>query len=415
MNRRLIAGALFGSVILAACGSTRPSGAGNGTTPAAGSSPAGTAAPGSPTGGTTRTTRVPAKDAKAIVLNGQGNNLDAYETDPPFQTQRVIKTVADDPNGLDINAQLCLFPDGSKRFIAGEDTGQSSGNTQGWGIFQMSGDSVGTLAAEEVGKVVPTYQGSADNAENYGCGFLSDQRLLLTDVGSQALGPADGQLIVWFPPFRFKEGNRYCKIDVDIATAQSIWVDSNDDVYVASARPSDEPNATTAGVWKYSPPFPTSDTAAGGCGRKDATGAPLADTVKKERVITPGTNGLVSPAGLAPAPNGNLYVSSVFSGVINEYNKDGTFVRTILQPPAGETLGAKPYSTGTPLGIGVAPDGSLFYADIGLVVDPAKGPGPGDRTGSVRKIRFVDGEPQPPETMATNLDFPDGIGIYLPG
>jgi len=32
----------------------------------------------------------------------------------------------------------------------------------------------------------------------------------------------------------------------------------------------------------------------------------------------------------------------------------------------------------------------------------------------VRRIRFVDGEPQPPEVMADGLAYPDGIGIYQP-
>ena len=59
-----------------------------------------------------------------IVFNGQGNNLDAYSTGETVETQRVITTIADDPDGLDINAQICFFPDGSGRFIAGEDTGQ---------------------------------------------------------------------------------------------------------------------------------------------------------------------------------------------------------------------------------------------------------------------------------------------------
>ena len=36
----------------------------------------------------------------AIVFNGQGNNLDAYESVPPFRHQRVITTRADDPAGL---------------------------------------------------------------------------------------------------------------------------------------------------------------------------------------------------------------------------------------------------------------------------------------------------------------------------
>ena len=34
------------------------------------------------------------------VFNGQGNNLDAYEPIPPFTTQRVDHTIADDPKGL---------------------------------------------------------------------------------------------------------------------------------------------------------------------------------------------------------------------------------------------------------------------------------------------------------------------------
>jgi hypothetical protein len=140
----------------------------------------------------------------------------------------------------------------------------------------------------------------------------------------------------------------------------------------------------------------------------------MADTVRKEMFIPSGEHGLISPAGLAPTGSGGLYVSSVFTGVINEYDADGTFIRTVLRPPAGETLGPKPYSTGTPLGIGVGPDGTVYYADIGIVNAP-EGIGPGDHVGTVRRIVFEDGSPLPPETMASNLDFPDGIGIFIPG
>ena len=101
--------------------------------------------------------------------------------------------------------------------------------------------------------------------------------------------------------------------------------------------------------------------------------------------------------------------------MINEYDADGTFVRTVLRPPAGETLGPKPYSTGTPLGVGVGPDGTVYYADIGIVNGP-DGIGPGrPRRASVRRIVFPGGAPLPPETMATGLDFPDGIGVFVPG
>ena len=176
-------------------------------------------------------------------------------------------------------------------------------------------------------------------------------------------------------------------------------------VYVASARP------PTSGVWRYSGPFPTSNTAAGGCGKTDATGAPLADTVHKERFIA-AAGAIPTPNAIAPSPRG-YYVSSVINGVIAEFDRHGTFLRTVLTPPPGEKIGDQPYSTGTPLGIGVDRRGNLFYADIGIVISAA-GIGPGDHTGTVRRIHFVNGEPQAPETMNRHLDFPDGIGVLEP-
>jgi hypothetical protein len=343
----------------------------------------------------------------AIVFNGQGNTLDAYESVPPSRHPRVITTRADDPKGLDINAQICFFPGkhrGAKWFIAGEDTGQPN-PPQGWGIFALKGKKIGSLRARKVGKLTPTYQGSADNAENYGCGFLRDGRVLTTDVGNQAEGSGDGQLIVWFPPFD-RTTVRYCKIDVAIATAGGIAVDAQDRVYVASARP------PTVGVHRYTGPFPTSDRPSGGCDSHDGTGAPMTTKVKNE-IFIPADAPLATPNAIVPAPRGGWYVSSVFNGVIAEYSGSGRYRRTILQPPAGEALGAKPFSTGTPLGIGVDRRGDLFYADIGIVISP-DGIGPGDDTGTVRRIRFVDGEPRPPRTMARGLAFPDGIGVLEP-
>ncbi|WP_334143039.1 hypothetical protein [Rhabdothermincola sp.] len=354
----------------------------------------------------------PSEPAGVIVFNGQGNHLDAYAAEPPFEHQRVITSRSEDPEGLDINGQICFFPDGSGRFVAGEDTGQTAGDTQGWGIFELTGDRIGDLRAREIGKLVPTFQGSADNAENYGCGFLSDGRIVTTDVGNQAAGPGDGQLIVWFPPFDSREVT-YCKVDVEIATAQSIWVDDQDRVLVASARPTSF-GGQTSGVWRYHD-LPTGPDAAGGCGRTDATGAPLADEVRKEMFIPSGEHDLIAPTGVTGGPDGHLFVSSVINGVINEYDANGVYLRTILRPPAGEQFGAQPFSTGTPLGIAAGPDGTIYYADIGLVLKPDGGIGPGDKTGSVRRIVFVAGEPQPPETMARGLAFPDGIGLLVPG
>lgn len=368
-------------------------------------------------GGPATTTAPSTGPSAPILFNGQGNNLDAYATeasdDGTFATQRVFETADTDPKaGRDINAQLCFLPrtdDGEQWFVAGEDTDQDDpGGSAGWGIFEIEGSKVGDLRATQLGKLIPTFQPANDNPENYGCGVLSDGRVLTTDVGNQAGGDGDGQLIVWFPPltggsFPDFPDVAYCKIDVTLPTAQSILV-RDDEVYVAAAR---------GGVFRYTGPFPTSADAAGGCGKQDGTGAPLADEVDKETFIAAGPNGLATPAGLAPAPDDGFYVSSVFTGIINEYDADGTFRRTVLQPPDGESLGAETYSTGTPLGIGVDGAGTLYYADIGVVVGEGSA-GPGDKTGSVRRIRFVDGEPQAPETFATDLEYPDGIGVWEP-
>jgi hypothetical protein len=406
MKRFLVLGAALG-LLLAAC-STDDGSAGS-TTTTGGDGASTTSAPSNSEG--------TSDEGNVVLFNGQGNDLDVYGTEPPFDTQKLVTNAEDDPtDGLDINAQICFFDPGDDHegetwFISGEDTGQPD-PPAGWGIFRLEGDRVGSLSTTQVGKLTPTYQEGAD-AENYGCGVLSDGRIVTTDIGSQALGDGTGQLILWYPPFDSREVS-YCKIDVGIPTAQSIWVNEDDEVFVASSRPDPE---DPAGVYRFSPPFPTSGDAEGGCGSTDTTGAPMADEVSKELWIeASGDTGLGTPAGLAPAPDGGLYVSAVaIAGVINEYDADGEYVRTILAPPEGETIGAEPFSTGTPLGIGVGPDGTLYYADIGLVREEGGTPGPGPNTGSLRRIVFVDGEPQPPEVLADGLAFPDGIGVWQVG
>jgi len=366
---------------------------------------------------TTTTAPEAAGPTEPLVFNGQGNHLDAYAVEPDadgaFPTQRVVESAATDPDGgRDINAQICFMEPadgGDPWFISGEDTDQNdAGGSAGWGIFRLEGTELGDLRATQLGKLVPTYQPANDNPENYGCGVLSDGRVVTTDVGNQASGEGDGQLIVWFPPVAGDGSGEppevaYCKLDVTLATAQSILV-RDDQIYVAAAR---------GGVYRYPGPFPTGPDAAGGCAGTDATGAPLAQDVEREVFIESGANGLATPAGLADAPDDGFYVSSVFTGVINEYGPDGAFRRTILSPPDGEQIGTETYSTGTPLGIGVGPDGTLYYADIGVVISDG-GIGPGNGNGTVRRIRFVDGEPAAPEVMAEGLAFPDGIGIWSP-
>jgi hypothetical protein len=340
-----------------------------------------------------------------FIFNGEANRLNAYDSVEPFAKQTVIERASLDPDGRDINGQICFTraSDGSVRFIAGEDTNQPE-PPPGWGFFQLDGHRIGEFSATQLGKLTPTYQTGPRGAENYGCGFLSDGRLVTTDVGAQASGPPDGQLIMWFPPFDDpSQPPRYCKIDVAIGTAQGVAIDQDDRVYVASAR-------TEPGIHRYSGSFPTSDDAAGGCGRTDDTGAPLVDegAVTKELYIRDSAN-VITPVGIVLIPGGGSYVSSVLNGVIAQYDAQGQFVRRILEPlPGSESIPPYP-ETGTPLGLGLASDGTLYFADIGLQFFPVPEPGP--NLGGVRRIRFVEGQPQPPDIIDSQLNFPDGIGL----
>ncbi|MBI4514540.1 MAG: hypothetical protein HY699_01830 [Deltaproteobacteria bacterium] len=340
-----------------------------------------------------------------IVFSGESNRLNAYDAGAGFDKQTVIERHSVDPNGFDINGQICFLPDGSHRFIAGEDTFQPE-PPPAWGLFQLQGAAVGALSATRLGRLVPTYQPGLEgtNNEPYGCGFLSDGRLVTSDLGNQASGDGTGQLIIWFPPLD-APNPRFCKLDIAVATAGGVLVDQSDRVYVASARAA--PNTGGPGVYRYTGPFPTSDDAAGNCGQLDSTGAPLADAVQKALFIAADVH-IATPSGVARTRDGHFYVTSVFNGVIAEYDGDGHFLRRILEPPAGST--PPTYATGNPFGINLSADGTIYYSDMGLTLD-SDGPGPGAGLGSVRRIRFVAGDPLAPETIDSGLSYPDGIGI----
>jgi outer membrane protein assembly factor BamB len=314
----------------------------------------------------------------------------------------------------DINGMVCRFPDGSGRFVASEDTRQPS-PPPGFGVFEANG--------LQIGKLTPTYFSSF--GEPYGCAFAADADpgdgelppLFTTDVGTEDIGGADGQLILWFPPYDAFPGppgaypetdevsGNFCKIASDIGTAGGVAIDGLGRVYVASASESQ--------ILRFSPPFPTGPDAAGGCGGTDALGSPVADSVSREVFASQDpAHGMFFFTGLAIGPNGHLFAASVVNGAIGEYDLDGSFQRQVLAPAPGPISLPTPF--GNPQGIAVGADGTVYYADLDLVGTFPSSVDTGD-DGKIRRIRFdKKGNPLTPEILRDGLGFPDAVTV-LPG
>ncbi|MGQ0432839.1 MAG: hypothetical protein ACT452_10600 [Microthrixaceae bacterium] len=397
-----------------------------------------------------------AVDSNSFVFNGEGNNLNVYDA-----STNEGRTLVQAHNGggdpiaeseRDLNAQICFGEfDGDTYFIGGEDTLQGSqGGTDpglaGWGWFKLTGDSLDTFAWEQKGKLVPTYNGDSDFNENYGCGFTEQGNLLLSDVGDQQFqGNGTGQLHIWFPdadegfgkgydfdpesdyPFHAKSDIEYCMIDTTITTAGQILVDDDGTALIGSARPDFFDPAKGWGIYRFGG-LPTTNV---GC---DENGLVNGKTLLEAGLVTKDLF-ILDPAN-TPTPNaivsngsGGYYVSSVFNGVIAEYDANGLFVRRILSPEVAD--GPFPpalahnderdsFGSATPLGIGVDDLGRIWFADIGIVASDPSDIGPGNGNGSLRYVdpALDDGNPLTgiePITVDFRLAFPDGIGVLTIG
>jgi outer membrane protein assembly factor BamB len=319
----------------------------------------------------------------------------------------------------DVNGMLCSFPDGSGRFLMGEDTRQPS-PPPGFGVFERSG--------LQVGKLTPTF--FSDPGEPHGCAFAPDPDpddgvpppLFTTDVGTETISGSDGQLILWFPPYDVYPGDpfafpetdapstNFCKIASDIATAGAVAVDAEGRVYVASA------SADGLGkIERFLPPFPSGPDAAGGCSGTDALGSPVADAVSRETFASASLlDGMLSFTGLAFGPNGHLFAGAVATGRIAEYDLDGNRVRLIVDPGTPPLPPSFPTPTGNPQGLAFDSEGTLYYADLNLVGTFPDDVGTGD-DGKIWRVRFDKrGDPLPPEVVVDGLAFPDAVAV-LPG
>ena len=316
-------------------------------------------------------TQAPTSTPKELVerlYTAEDNNLDVYDLETDEATQLIPK----DRNN--VNGQACLMPDGSGNFLMGEDTNQSDGDRQGWGVFSPDGQLQQKM-------LEPVTEGEAEQPEPFGCAFDSEGRLFVTDVGSGSFDSSDGKLIIFFPP----EYDTSCVLDAQIRVAGTVAIDAAGGVYVPETVPPGK-------VQRWTGPFPAS--------------ADECESVQPAKTTFIEDPDVQTPFSLVAATNGNWYLSSVFlPTTIREYDADGNFVRIIIE---GDDIG-------NPAGLAVASDGTIYYADLGLRVEEEGDlPGPAAGEGTVRKVVFdADGNALPPVIIGSGLDFPDAVSILL--
>ncbi len=316
------------------------------------------------------------------LYSPQNEELDVYD----LITGKMTVLIAGSVDGMavgtgNVNGQVCQFPDKSGRLLVGEDHMRDLGERDGWSIFSKDG-----IFQRKIPE--PVTAGEAKDIHAFGCAFDAQGRLFVTDIGTGDYNANNGKFIMYFPP----EYRSFCLLDLKIGVAGTVAIDQQNNVYVTEGVPPGR-------VFRFAPPFPT--------GPAECDPAPSTVKTPLNKSVFVQDPNMLSPIGIVRAPNGNWYVSSVYvPPAINEYDQNGKFVRTIAQ---GSDIG-------NPSGIAVDSKGTIYYADLGLVVEKTgELPGPADGKGTVRKITFdKDGKPQPPQIIGQGLSFPDALSVLPP-
>jgi hypothetical protein len=357
-----------------------------------------------------------------VVLNAQGEYLDAYVIDGTEPPRRVVFIDPDPPEpdnpkgkparvGRHVNGKVCFFPKGfgpKGGFVIADDTYREAcldrrtqpqarcsvtkrGNRNyvgkdpdGWGVFKKNGKWAKRVIHVDVEGEFSDDNQPQGTIDPQGCVFDDQGNLFATDVGHGDFSSPDGAFLVFFPGKK-KRYDSYCFLDKALGAPGMPVRDDAGNIYV--------PEPAALRLTKFSPPFPSS---AADCDNPEHL---VTTPPTKSVFLDVGTSGLITPAGIARVPDSDhLYVGSVLlPPVINEYDANGDFVRNIV--PSGTPK--------NPLGIDVSADGTVYYAELNL--DPV---GMFPRCGSVSRVRFDEsGAPLAPEQLGRYLRFPDGVTV----
>jgi hypothetical protein len=358
-----------------------------------------------------------------VVLSTQGEYMDGYLVNGKAFPPRVI---VNDPDphpadslavppyigGRHLNGKVCFFPPRVRRhrrqYLVADDEYREAcldpnppqarcsvtkrkspfyvgKGLDGWAVFFASGKWTRQHIQVQGQPSVDQNNDPQGAKDPQGCAFLPDGRLIATDVGSEIVGVNDGALMVFFPGGPHGGYSSYCFLDNALADPGMPVLDDAGNIYV--------PEPQAARVTKFSPPYPSSPA---DCANPELL---VATPPHKATWLSGGVGGLTIPVSIAHVHgSGDFYVAGALAPpIINEYDPNGAFVRNIV--PANVPK--------NPLGMDVGQDGTLYYAELNL--DPITFT---PRCGSVSMVQFDGaGNPQPPVTLGTHLQFPDGITV----
>lgn len=342
-----------------------------------------------------------------------------------------------DPNG-----QMCIFRDGSGRFVTGynptidptnggfskpkmqppvgEAVWDSHGNFTGQtiyvpGPFKLPGQTVGGDIPPDANR--GTFNG---NGTMTGCVFDHDDNLFASDLGTaqgQFPPPHTGRLIEWFGPTY----QTYCIVagptaggvgphHVDgtggLSQPGMLSLDRTGNILLPEADPNGGLNGRVLRLWHYSLPHSAADCA------PDGNYPP---SKLKTSVFVQG-----SPS-LLPFPQSVAYdrlcrcfaVASVIGDpAIAWFDNNGNPVASMGEFP-GESVTQVGMPGGyNPFGMAFAPDGTLYFADIHIRCSaPLTNCGPAGDGGQIMKVAFSNGHPDPPVPIASGYNFPTSVTI----
>ena len=343
----------------------------------------------------------------------------------------------------DANGQMCLFPDGSGRFVTGYNPTTDPSNPGyllptmqppvGEAVWDAHGTFTGTtfyvpgpymLPGQTVGGDIPPDPGGQfnNNGTMTGCVFDRRGNLFASDLGTaqgQYPSPNDGRLIEWFAP----DYSSYCIVTgptaggvgphhVDgtggIRQPGTLALTPEGDLMVTEGgvRSGGLPAGTVVQVDRHSLPHSAAD-----CG---PDGLYPAAQLRTSIFFKGSLSLLPFPQGIARDQACNCWAiaSTIGNPAIAFFNDAGQLLSSPGEIP-GEAISQIGDPNGyNPFGIAFTPTGTAYFADIHLTCTaPLTNCGPANNGGQIMKVTFTNGVPSPPTAVATGLNFPTSVTV----